>query len=78
MAAAAVEMTTGTETMGKDFSSSGRKGRRNALTMDGQSDNAVQLSDEMKLELETKALQALSLDASGNNNNDDESNKQTK
>lgn len=79
MAAAAVEMTSTNETMGKDFSSSGRKGRRNALTLDEQPNNAAQLSDETKLELETKALQALSLDANeNNNNNNNNGDKETK
>ena len=70
MAAAAVEMTGG-ETMGKDFTSSGRKGRRNALTLDEQSNIPIGLSDEAKLEMEAKAMQALSLDDGSNNNNNE-------
>lgn len=68
MAAAAVEMTG--EALGKDFTASGRKGRRNALTLDEKT-SLPELSEGNKLEMEAKAMEALSLEGDSENNNND-------
>jgi hypothetical protein len=63
--ATAVE-TTSKESLAQDFSSSERKGRRNALTLE-QPSNIPEFTGEKKEELDPKLLQTLSL--ADNNNN---------
>ena len=64
--AAAVEAAS-KESLAQDFSSSERKGRRNALTLEEATDIPV-VTGEEKIELNTKLIQTLSLEDSNNNN----------